>query len=61
MPCASRKTRIGAASIDNWSEPERHDPHFAVRNLNGAIDEFMLFNAALSAEEIDQFSQAGKH
>ncbi len=54
------KIHIGAASIGNWSEPERNDPHFAVRNLNGAIDEFMLFNAALSAEEIDQLHQAGK-
>ena len=54
------KIRIGAASIGNWSEPERNDPHFAVRNLNGSIDEFILFNAALSAAEIDQLYQAGK-
>ena len=54
------RIRIGAASIGNWSEPERHDPHFAVRNLNGAIDEFILFNTALSPVEIDQLYQAGK-
>ena len=52
--------KIGAASIGNWSEPERHDPHFAVRNLNGAIDEFIIFNSALSSAEIDQLYQAGK-
>ena len=52
--------RIGAASIGNWSEPKRSDPHFAIRNLNGAIDEFAVFSAALSAEEIAEFYRIGK-
>ena len=54
------KVRIGAASIGNWSEPMREDPHFAVRNLNGAIDEFAIFAAALTAEEIAELYQLGK-
>ena len=54
------KVRIGAASIGNWSEPMREDPHFAVRNLNGAIDEFAMFGAALSASEIAEFYERGK-
>ena len=54
------KVRIGAASIGNWSEPMRQDPHFAVRNLNGAIDEFAIFAAALSASEISAIYEQGK-
>ncbi|MDI1310997.1 LamG-like jellyroll fold domain-containing protein, partial [Prosthecobacter sp.] len=52
---------IGAASIGNWSEPAyRKDPEFAVRNLNGSMDEFLLFNAALLADEISRIYENGK-
>ena len=54
------KVRIGAASIGNWSEPMRQDPHFAVRNLNGAMDEFAIFGAALTASEIAELYERGK-
>ena len=46
--------RVGDASLCNWGLPERGQPRFAVRNLNGSMDEFMLFSAPLSAEEIRQ-------
>ncbi len=50
---------IGNASIGNWSEPAyRQDAEFAVRNLNGSMDEFMMFSAALSADEIKLFNPA---
>lgn len=52
--------RIGNASIGNWGLPERSDPKFAVRNLNGSIDEFALFSAALSAQEIRQLYDNSK-
>ena len=53
--------RIGAASLGNWSEPAyRKDPGFAVRNLNGSMDEFALFSAALSADEVRRLYEAGK-
>lgn len=45
-------TRIGTASIGNWSLPTRPEAGFAVRNLNGSIDEFAVYAAALTAEEI---------
>ena len=45
-------TRVGPASIGNWSLPTKPDAKFAVRNLNGSIDEFIMFSAALTAEEI---------
>ncbi len=53
---------IGAASIGNWSEPryKSADPSFAVRNLNGAIDEFAIFGEALNAEEIRELYEIGK-
>ncbi|MFT5465940.1 MAG: hypothetical protein ACI8UO_001036 [Verrucomicrobiales bacterium] len=54
------RVQIGAASIGNWSEPKRLDPHFAVRNLNGAIDEFAIFSAALTAVEIERLYEIGK-
>ena len=34
------KVEIGSASIGNWSEPRyRKTPEFAIRNLNGKMDE----------------------
>ena len=54
------KVNIGAASIGNWSEPMRQDPHFAVRNLNGSIDEFAIFSAALTSEEIKNLYEKGR-
>lgn len=52
--------RIGAASIGNWNEPTRGDPNFALRNLNGAIDEFAIFSDALSANEIATLYEKGR-
>lgn len=52
--------QIGAASIGNWSQPRRDDPHFAVRNLNGSMDEFAIFADALSAGEIKDMFEAGR-
>lgn len=52
---------IGPASICNWSEPVyRTDARFAVRNLNGSMDEFALFSAALGADEISNIFEHGK-
>ena len=53
-------TRIGAASIGNWSLPTRPDATFAIRNLNGRMDEFAMFAAALSADEIREIYEDGK-
>ncbi|PAY19687.1 hypothetical protein CKO51_09755 [Rhodopirellula sp. SM50] len=52
--------RIGTAEIGNWGQPLRNSPWFAVRNLNGAIDELAIFNAALSREEIQTLYEQGK-
>lgn len=55
-----KTTRIGAASIGNWSLPTKPDAHFAIRNLNGCIDEFALFAAALTEQEIKEIYENGK-
>lgn len=52
--------QIGNASICNWSEPERDESRFAVRNLNGSLDEFFLFSAALSDDEIQSLYERSR-
>jgi hypothetical protein len=54
-----RSTRIGKASIGNWSLPTKPDAEFAIRNLNGSMDEFALFNAALTPAEILEIYEIG--
>ena len=44
--------RIGNAAVCNWGQPFREDPTFAIRNLNGRMDELAVFKAALGDEEI---------
>ncbi|MFG0289299.1 MAG: LamG-like jellyroll fold domain-containing protein [Rhodopirellula sp. JB044] len=50
---------IGNATIGNWSEPE---PHHApgIRNLNGCMDELIVFSEALSGEEVRRIHEVGR-
>lgn len=52
--------RIGPAEIGNWGQPFRKTPWFAVRNLNGAIDELVIYGAALTSDEIQSMYEQGK-
>ncbi|MFI4873861.1 MAG: LamG-like jellyroll fold domain-containing protein [Blastopirellula sp. JB062] len=52
--------QIGMASIGNWDLPTLPDAEFAIRNLNGSIDEFMIFSSALAANEIREMYEIGK-
>ena len=52
--------RIGSGEIGNWGQPFRRTPEFSVRNLNGAIDEMTIFNAALSSDEIRAIFDVGR-
>jgi ferric-dicitrate binding protein FerR (iron transport regulator) len=52
--------KIGPAEIGNWGQPLRDSPWFAIRNLNGAIDELAIFDAALSGDEVRQIYDNGK-
>ena len=53
-------TRIGAASIGNWSLPLKPDAEYAIRNLNGSMDEFAMFSAVLSPQEIKDIYENGR-
>ena len=55
-----KQFRIGAAEIGNWGQPFRKTPSFAVRNLDGTIDEMAIFGAALSDQEVLDLYQAGR-
>lgn len=57
------KLRIGNGEIGNWGQPFREEPTFAIRNLNGRMDEIAIFRAALKDDEISllyENSRAGK-
>lgn len=58
------RLRIGNAEIGNWGQPFREDPTFAIRNLNGRIDELAIFKSALTAGEIKSLferSRSARH
>ncbi len=54
------KLRIGPAEIGNWGQPFRNTPWFAVRNLDGTIDELAIFDAALDEREVRTMYEQGK-
>jgi len=47
-----KNLRIGNGEIGNWGEPFKEDPNWAIRNLNGRMDEIAIYRAALSGKEI---------
>lgn len=55
-----QQTCVGKATIGNWTSPTRPDADFAIRNLNGSMDEFVLFRDALEAEEIRNLFVQGR-
>ena len=55
------RLKIGNAEIGNWGDPNRKDPGYAIRNLNGRIDELAIFNAVLSDSEIAELYRNGLH
>lgn len=54
------ETKFGMASIGNWTDPTRPDAAFAVRNLNGRMDELMIFGDELTPTEIEEMYDVGK-
>ncbi len=55
------RASIGWADLGNWSYPDPADPaHAPVRNLNGRIDEFIVFDQALDADEVRAMYEVGK-
>jgi hypothetical protein len=50
---------FGPCEIGNWGLPTQGHP-FPIRNLNGAIDEFAIFSAALNDSEVRSLYDHGK-
>jgi len=51
---------IGQATIGNWSRPTSRFESVNVRNLNGCIDELIVFHEALPEDEIRQIYEVGR-
>ena len=53
--------QIGSATIGGWDNQGKGDSNLnRTHNLSGRIDELMIFQKALTAEEIKQIYEAGK-
>ncbi|MEM1062462.1 MAG: LamG-like jellyroll fold domain-containing protein, partial [Planctomycetota bacterium] len=52
--------QIGPAEIGSWGQPFRDSPWFAVRTLHGAVDDLMVFDAAVDADEMRRLYKAGR-
>jgi len=53
-----RKVTFGACEIGNWGLPLEGVP-FPVRNLNGRVDEFLIYQEPLSSDEIATLHELG--
>tara|TARA_R110002049_G_scaffold50370_3_gene143181 strand:+ start:236858 stop:238516 length:1659 start_codon:yes stop_codon:yes gene_type:complete len=53
-----RKITFGACEIGNWGLPLQGVP-FPVRNLNGRMDEFLIYQEPLSTDEIAKLYELG--
>ena len=51
--------RIGEAELGNWN-PALHQDNHPIRNLNGCMDEFMVFARALGEQEIERHHAQGQ-
>lgn len=54
-----RPLSFGPCEIGNWGLPTENHA-FPIRNLNGAIDEFAIYNTALTATEIQSLHHEGR-
>ena len=51
---------IGNATIGNWSVPTPRRRRASVRNLNGRMDELIVFGQALDDQEIRRIYEVGR-
>jgi hypothetical protein len=54
-----QRLRLGNAELGNWGLPDTGAPH-PIRNFNGRMDEFVVFNEALSDAEIAGLFEEGR-
>ena len=53
------RLRVGIGEIGNWAVPSRGDRQ-PIRNFVGVMDEFIVFDGALGAEEVTQLAADGE-
>jgi hypothetical protein len=59
LQASGRKLVFGRCELGNWGLPlEGH--RFPLRNLNGRLDEFLIYSAALGGGEIRELYESGK-
>ena len=57
----SSRAILGGASIGNYTDPPPTEPaDRVIRNLNGRIDEFIIFDHELDAREVREIYEVGK-
>ncbi len=54
------RIRIGSGELGNWGLPEGKTPRTEVRSFNGRMDEFLMFNEALTAGEVERIYELGR-
>jgi hypothetical protein len=59
LQAPGRKFVYGRCELGNWGLPLEGHP-FPLRNLNGRLDEFLIYSAALGGDEIRQLYENGK-
>jgi hypothetical protein len=52
--------RVGSAELGNWNARNPNPAPALIRNLSGSMDEFALFNRALSDSEVQKLYNQGK-
>jgi len=52
--------KVGSATIGNWSAPTTRNRKLRVRNLNGCIDELIVFGEALDQQEVNRIYKLGR-
>ncbi|TWT84729.1 FecR protein [Planctomycetes bacterium CA13] len=57
---ASGLLKIGNATIGNWSDPTPRHQASRVRNLNGCMDELIVFGQALGDSEVRRIYEVGR-
>lgn len=57
---ASGLLKIGKATIGNWSVPTARHRGSRVRNLNGCMDELIVFGQALDDQEVRRIYEVGR-
>ena len=58
-PDSEHSIRLDYAEIGNWNYAKRLD-RSPVRNLNGRLDELLIFDRALNAAEVQHLSRSGQ-